>query len=101
MSGLYENAFRHVLFPLYESVLCRRKTLAHLREYEASQWLDPEQIAALQWNKLKALIEHCWREVPYYQRRWKELGITADDIRSPEDYARLPRYRATCNAIWS
>ncbi len=90
MSGLYENAFRHVLFPLYESVLCRRKTLAHLREYEASQWLDPEQIAALQWNKLKALIEHCWREVPYYQRRWKELGITADDIRSPEDYARLP-----------
>ena len=48
MSGLYENAFRHVLFPLYESVLCRRKTLAHLREYEASQWLDPEQIAALQ-----------------------------------------------------
>lgn len=90
MSGLYEKIFRSALFPFYESVLCRRKTLDHLREYEASQWLDREQVAALQWNKLKALIEHCWREVPYYQRSWKELGITPDDIRSPEDYARLP-----------
>jgi phenylacetate-CoA ligase len=90
MTGIYESAFKRVLFPLYEGGMRRRRTLDYLREYEASQWLDGERIAALQWTKLKRLIEHCWREVPYYRRRWKELGITPEDIRSPHDYAQLP-----------
>ena len=90
MSGLYESAFRRVLFPFYESGLRRRRTLDYQREYEASQWLDGERVAALQWQKLKALIAHCWREVPYYQRRWKELGVVPDDIRTMQDYAQLP-----------
>jgi len=90
MSGLYESAFRRVLFPFYESGLRRRRTLDYQREYEASQWLDGERVAALQWQKLKALIAHCWREVPYYQRRWKDLGVVPDDIRTMQDYAQLP-----------
>ena len=90
MSGLYESAFRRVLFPFYEGGLRRRRTLDYQREYEASQWLDGERVAALQWQKLKALIAHCWREVPYYQRRWKELGVVPDDIRTMQDYAQLP-----------
>ena len=56
MASLYEPLFRHVLFPAYESGLRRRKTLAYLREYERQQWLDPEQIDALQWRKLQALL---------------------------------------------
>lgn len=90
MTRAYETLFRRVLFPLYESGLRRRRTLAYLKEYEANQWLDPEQIAALQWQKLERLLAHCWREVPYYRKRWKALGITAQDIRTPADYARLP-----------
>jgi phenylacetate-CoA ligase len=86
----YEALFGRVLFPLYEGVVRRRKTLEYLHEYEASQWLDAEGIAALQWAKLKRLIDHCWREVPYYRRRWTEIGITPEDIRSPLDYAELP-----------
>jgi phenylacetate-CoA ligase len=90
VSGWYEPLFRRALFPLYESVLRRRRTLAYLGEAERNQWLPPEQLAALQWDKLKRLIEHCWREVPYYQRRWKALGVTPADIRTLADYARLP-----------
>ena len=73
MASLYEPLFRHVLFPAYESGLRRRKTLAYLREYQRQQWLDPEQIDALQWRKLQALLRHCWDHVPYYRRpgrRW-------------------------------
>ncbi len=90
MSGLYEKAFRHVLFPAYESGLRRRHTLAWLKEYQNDQWLAPEQIAALQWERLKRLLDHCQREVPYYRRRWAELGIAAQDIRNLDDYAKLP-----------
>jgi len=89
--SLYEPLFRHVLFPAYESGLRRRRTLSYLREYERNQWLDAEQIQALQWQKLRRLIAHCWAEVPYYRRRWQALGLAGpEDIREPSDYARLP-----------
>jgi phenylacetate-CoA ligase len=90
MSHIYEAAFRHVLFPAYEAGLCRRQTLTYLAEYQRDQWLAPEQIAALQWQRLKRLLEHCQREVPYYRRRWRELGIEVADIRTLDDYAQLP-----------
>ena len=91
MTSLYEPLFRHVLFPAYESVLRGRKTLTYLREYERQQWLDPEQIDALQWQKLQRLLRHCWEHVPYYRQTWTALGITAaEDIRDRAHFARLP-----------
>ena len=91
MTDLYGSMFRKVLFPAYESGLRRRKTLQYLREYEQSQWLPPEEVEALQWQKLQRLIRHCWEQVPYYRERWQPLGITGPgDIASPADYARLP-----------
>ena len=90
MSGWYETTFRRVLYPAYETGVMRRRTLAWLAEYERAQWFSPQQIADLQWARLKLLLEHCYRDVPFYQRQWRELGVTPDDIRSLEDYARLP-----------
>ncbi|GAB2555273.1 phenylacetate--CoA ligase family protein [Rhodanobacter koreensis] len=90
ISSWYEPAFRRVLYPVYETGLRRRRTLAYLNEYQRNQWLAPEQIAALQWRRLKLLLEHCQREVPYYRQRWRELGITVAGIRNLDDYARLP-----------
>lgn len=90
MSGWYETAFRRVLFPAYETGLRRRDTLSWLDRYERDQWLSPGELAQLQWTRLKQLLEHCHREVPYYRRQWRELGITPRDIRSLDDYARLP-----------
>jgi phenylacetate-CoA ligase len=90
MAGWYETVFRHVLYPAYETGLRRRHTLGYFADYRRDQWLAPEQIAALQWERLKRLLEHCQREVPYYRRRWRELGITPADIRSLDDYAQLP-----------
>jgi phenylacetate-CoA ligase len=88
--GWYETAFRHVLFPVYETGLRRRRTLAYVDAYRQDQWLAPERIAALQWERLKRLLEYCEREVPYYRQRWRELGIKVADIRTLEDYSRLP-----------
>ena len=90
MSVAYENLFRGLLFPVYESGMRRRRTLQYLHEYERNQWLDPEQIRAMQWSKLKVLIDHCWENVPYYRERWQQLGVEPGDIRSMDDYALLP-----------
>src|SRR5579859_7099380 len=90
MSLWYETTFRRVLFPAYETRLRHRDTLSWLESYEHDQWLSPEQIANLQWMRLKQLLEHCQREVPYYQKQWRALGVTPDDIRSLDDFAKLP-----------
>lgn len=90
MTGLHETLFRRGLYPFYESVLRRRRTFAYLKSYERDQWLDGEAIARLQWQRLQALLAHCWREVPYYRQQWEGLGITPDDIRSMADYQQLP-----------
>ncbi|MEW9573373.1 phenylacetate--CoA ligase family protein [Rhodanobacter sp. Si-c] len=86
----YERLFRHVLYPAYETGLRRRRTLGWLAGYERDQWLAPEQIRVLQWERLQRLLQHCEQHVPWYRRRWRELGIAAADIRSLDDYARLP-----------
>ena len=86
----YEKAFSRVLYPLWESGLRRRHTLAYLADYQRDQWLAPEQIAALQWQRLKRLLEHCEQKVPYYRQRWREAGVAVADIRNLDDYAQLP-----------
>jgi phenylacetate-CoA ligase len=90
MNALYEATFRRVLFPAYETGLRRRRTLAYLDNYRLDQWLPPEHIATLQWQRLQRLLEHCYREVPYYRKQWRELGIVPADIRNLTDYAKLP-----------
>ncbi len=87
--SLYEPLFRHLLYPGYEALRGRR-TMAWLREYEANQWLDPEQVERLQWRKLVALVQHCWDQVPFYRQRWESIGFAPGDLRTRADYAALP-----------
>ncbi|SEV94064.1 phenylacetate--CoA ligase family protein [Luteibacter sp. 329MFSha] len=86
----YETLLRHVLWPAYEGGLRRRETPRHMHRYERDQWLAPAEVRALQFERLKRLLEWCWREVPYYRRRWTQAGIVPGDIRSLDDYAHLP-----------
>ena len=63
------------------------------RYYEtlnATQWLSPAQIRELQDEKLRRLIRHAYRSVPYYRARMQELKLRPEDIRSQEDLGKLP-----------
>jgi phenylacetate-CoA ligase len=86
----YESLLRHVLWPAYERGIRRRGTPAYMRSYEHDQWLAPEALRAVQFELLKRLLNWCYREVPYYRRRWDAEGMEPGDIRSLDDYAKLP-----------
>jgi phenylacetate-CoA ligase len=63
------------------------------RYYEtlnATQWLPPAQIRELQDEKLRRLVRHAYRSVPYYRRRMQEAKVRPEDIRSQEDLHKLP-----------
>jgi len=63
------------------------------RSYEtltATQWLAPHQLRELQDEKLRRLIRHAYRSVPYYRVRMMELKLHPEDIRTQEDLSKLP-----------
>ncbi len=62
----------------------------YLRELEESQWRTPEQIRALQNEKLALLIDHAYNSVPYYRQVMDERGLTPADIRGVDDLSKLP-----------
>jgi len=48
-----------------------------------------EQIEALQLERLKATVKHCMNS-PFYKKRFKEAGITPEDIKTLGDIRNIP-----------
>lgn len=68
----------------------RRSYPSYRRLLEQSQWWTPEQIAAFQWRELQRLLEHAYRTVPYYRKKYAAAGIELGDIRTRDDFHKLP-----------
>ena len=79
---------RTILYPLHEA-LQGRETFAFLQEMERTQWLSAEALQAYQWDKLKKLVSHAARSVPYYQKRFEQANLDPKDF-SLQDFQRLP-----------
>ena len=84
------NFFQNVIYPFYETHLRQRKTLVYYRELERSQWLSPKELEHNQQEALGKLLRHAYTHVPYYRDMFHALGILPEDIRTPEDFRRLP-----------
>jgi phenylacetate-CoA ligase len=54
------------------------------------QWLPAETIRRRRWQRLQITLRHAFANSAFYRRRFRELGITPADIRSADDFARLP-----------
>jgi phenylacetate-CoA ligase len=87
---MYEQVFRRVLFPAYEGLWHRRRTVGYLEEYERTQWLPAGELQLLQLQKLNRLLAFCWEHVPYLRRRWSEHGLSPRPLQDPADLARYP-----------
>jgi phenylacetate-CoA ligase len=55
-----------------------------------TQWLTGSQLRELQDEKLRRLIRHAYRNVPYYRLRMQERGLRPEDIRGQGDLHKLP-----------
>ena len=63
------------------------KTLSFLRK---SQYWDDNKIHDYQLNKLKALVDYTKSNVPYYEKLFKQICLSSDDIRSLDDIYKIP-----------
>jgi phenylacetate-CoA ligase len=85
---------QNVLISAYGLLLQRqvtgRRVQHHLSQLLQSQWLSSDDLIALQARKLRSLVSHAYRNVPYYRRVFDHLGLEPDDIREPVDLLKLP-----------
>jgi phenylacetate-CoA ligase len=61
-----------------------------LREAEQRTFWSRDEVQAYRDLRLRALVDHCVQTVPFYRRQFKDLGLTAHDIRSIDDLRHLP-----------
>jgi phenylacetate-CoA ligase len=66
------------------------RSLQLLREMRGEPWHPPEVVRTRQLERVRALLAHAERTVPYYRETFRALGVRSGDIRSFEDFARLP-----------
>src|SRR5580693_561871 len=64
-----------------------RRRLAWLAE---TQQLGAAEVREIQLAKLRRLLEHAFRTVPYYRRVMEERGLTPNDFSIGDDLRRLP-----------
>ena len=55
-----------------------------------AETLPRERLAALQINRLRAVVERVAARVPFYHGRFAEAAVSAETVRSLDDLARLP-----------
>jgi len=87
--SLYPFVLDHVLHPLHDRL--RGRNYSRYRALlERSQKWSRDQIADFQWQELSRLLDHAFAHVPYYRTKYAQAGIHRSDIRSMEDFSRLP-----------
>jgi phenylacetate-CoA ligase len=61
-----------------------------LEEAEARTFWSEEQVSRYRDQRLRDFVNHCARTVPFYRRRFQEIGISPGDIRTIDDLRHLP-----------
>lgn len=57
---------------------------------EALNYFSDEEIHQIREKKLINQLKYCYRNSEFYQKKFKEIGVAPQDIRSIEDYLKLP-----------
>lgn len=80
---------RNVVYPLWIAK-DRSPRLRYLRELQESQYFPLERLRELQSRKLREIVAHAYREVPYYTKLFDSLGLKPEHIRDEGDLRKLP-----------
>ncbi len=52
--------------------------------------MERKELEELQLQRLKSVVEKVYKNVPFYESKFKQAGITPQDIKSLNDLAKLP-----------
>jgi phenylacetate-CoA ligase len=79
-----------IAFPAVNYVLNRKDVLKRYRMLLASELYSKEALSELQFQRLLAVLRHVSVSNPFYAKRFKQIGLAPEDIKSLEDLRRIP-----------
>lgn len=66
------------------------KYLRILRTLRNNVWLKTSELETLQKRKLKTILDHAYRNVPFYHRIFDSVGVKPEDIKNYDDLSKIP-----------
>ena len=92
---MYPLIVRNVVYPVHNFVqgLKGYNTVKYEKKLMKSQWFTPAQLDELQQEKLRTLLEHAYKNVPFYRKVFDKLRLKPSDIKDIEDLDKLPLLR--------
>lgn len=86
---LHTRLISDLIFPLQERFK-KHTTVRVKREMEASQYWPPERLETLRLDRLRSLLTHTGKHVPYYRDLFARLGFDPNTVKSCTDLQQLP-----------
>ncbi|MPY87939.1 MAG: hypothetical protein GEU99_08465 [Luteitalea sp.] len=80
---------RNVLFPAWVQKN-RSARLSYLAELERTQFQSADALQDHQWRLFKEILRHAFDHCAFYRKKFSAVGMTPDDVRTPEDIAKVP-----------
>lgn len=87
---MYGKFIRKVLSLYLKARYGNDHSLKYFQELNESQWWSADEITALQFKRLQALLSHAYQNVPYYSQKFKEARLELGDIKTLDDLPKLP-----------
>ena len=85
---------------LYANLVLAPGSYLRGRQYDSrhrfllrSQWWSRDELQAFQWAELSKLIRVAARSTPYYQELFLRIGLEPGDVKSWDDFRRIPILR--------
>ncbi len=81
---------RNVGHPLFRRLTGEYPVPARVDELDRVYRLPREELLRRQWEKLRRVVKAAYDSCPYYTELLDSVRLRPEDIRTPEDFARIP-----------
>jgi phenylacetate-CoA ligase len=55
-----------------------------------TQWYSKDELSSLQFKKLQDILSYSYEYVPFYKKRFDDLGMKPVDIKNFDDFSKIP-----------
>jgi phenylacetate-CoA ligase len=87
-------AIQHIGFNLYAGILHHKRYGTNFKKIkshiDSTEHYSSDEIKEYQYQKLMKIFRHSYESVPFYRRKYSEIGIHPEDIKSLEDMENIP-----------
>lgn len=85
-----QRLIRDVLNPIDVWRAGDQAKLLFLKEFERSQFLPLQDLLAMQFERLRTLLEHAYRRCPFYKETFDRAGAAPHALKTLEDLSAFP-----------